>query len=461
MKLLLSVLSSSALIWILPPYPAVGAGADQQGWRPLFNDRDLSGWTPLNVAPDTFSVRDGILISTGIPIGYLRTERHYENFELELEWRQLKPGGNAGVFLYGDALPPVGGPFPRGIEVQILDNGFNLPGKNEWHTTHGDVFPVSGATMTPTGRICIRGVRSFPSEERLKSSPEWNHYRIVATNGVIRLSVNGKEVTVGKDCQPRRGYLCLEAEGAETHFRNLRIREFPSTSPRPDEIATTAEGFILLYNDVDLRGWKADPGHRGHWQPRDWILAYDGQSAAEDKSLWTQADYGDFVLICDWRWTRQPTNTPLPVLLPSGDQAIDAEGKPRLEVVPNAGESGILLRGNSKSQVRISCRPAGSGEVYGYRTDRSLPQEIRAGVTPRMKADRPIRDWNRFVITLRGGRLTVNLNNETVVENAQLPGMPARGPIGLQGHGDPIEFGNIFIRDLPAPGIPLPTPSHN
>jgi hypothetical protein len=82
----------------------------QGGWRPLFNGRDLTGWRPLNVAPDTFRVRDGIIVSTGIPTGMLRTDRQYENFELELEWRHLKPGGNAGVFLWSDPLPPPGTP---------------------------------------------------------------------------------------------------------------------------------------------------------------------------------------------------------------------------------------------------------------------------------------------------------------------------------------------------------------
>ena len=450
MKTPLSMFGSCTLLAILCFVTVGRVGAAQDGWRPFFNGRDLSGWMPLNVAPDTFTVRDGMIVSTGVPTGLLRTDRHYENFELELEWRHLKPGGNAGVFVWSDALPPVGTPFPRGMEVQVLDNGFNIPGKNEWYTTHGDVFPVHGAKMTPTGRISQTRQRSFPTEDRSKSSPEWNHYRIVATNGVIRLSVNGKEVTVGQDCQPRKGYLCLESEGSEAHFRNLRIRELPSTALRPDEIATTAEGFTMLYNGVDLRGWKADPGHRGHWQPRDWVLAYDGRSEAEDKNLWTQADYGDFMLICDWRWTRQPTNAPLPVLLPNGDEALVPDGKPKLEATPNAGDSGIYLRGNSKSQVNIWCWPAGSGEVYGYRTDRSLPPEIRAGVTPKQKADRPIGEWNRFIITLRGERLTVNLNGETVIDNARLPGVPARGPIALQHHGDPIEFGNLFIRELTA-----------
>jgi hypothetical protein len=77
-----------------------------------------------------------------------------------------------------------------------------------------------------------------------------------------------------------------------------------------------------------------------------------------------------------------------------------------------------------------------------------MPAEIRAAVTPRTRADRPIGQWNRFLITMRADRLTVQLNGETVIKDAQLPGVPARGPIALQHHGDPIDFANIFIREL-------------
>src|SRR5215831_14784730 len=90
-------------------------------FRPLFNGTDLGGWVPVNVAPETFTARDGMIVSTGKPTGVLRTDRPYENFVIELEWRHLQPGGNAGLFLWSDALPAVGVPFTRSFEVQILD----------------------------------------------------------------------------------------------------------------------------------------------------------------------------------------------------------------------------------------------------------------------------------------------------------------------------------------------------
>jgi hypothetical protein len=440
---------SLAMMAVLPSF---GDAADQEEqFVPLFNGRDLTGWVPINVGPGTFTVQDGIIVCTGIPTGLLRTEKQYENFIIELEWRHMKPGGNAGLFIWGDGLPAVGSPFARGIEVQILDNGYDAKGKNEWFTTHGDVFPVWGATMTATGRTSQNKSRSFPIEDRVKDSPEWNHYRVEARDGELRLSVNSKEVTVGKDCVPRKGYICLESEGSECHFRNIRIIELPSTNPDPEVIAVAVEGFRPLYTGVDLTNWRADPGHEGHWQPRDWRLVYDGKSQASDKNLWTEDEFGDFVLICDWRWTGKPELRARPVILPSGDQALDEDGQPKTEMVPDAGDSGIYLRGTSKAQVNMWCWPVGSGEVYGYRMDRSMPDEVRAGVTPSKKADAPIGKWNRFVITMRGDRLTVVLNGETVIENAQLPGVPERGRLALQHHGDAIEFANILIKELDTP----------
>ena len=77
-----------------------------------------------------------------------------------------------------------------------------------------------------------------------------------------------------------------------------------------------------------------------------------------------------------------------------------------------------------------------------------MPTAVRAGVTPKMKADKPLGQWNRFIITMKGDRLTVQLNGQTVIENAQLPDVAPRGPIALQHHGDAIEFANIYIREL-------------
>jgi hypothetical protein len=419
---------------------AIMAGDD---FRPLFNGRDLGGWVPVNVAPETFTARDGMIVSTGKPTGVLRTDRQYENFIVELEWRHLHPGGNAGLFVWSDALPAVGQPFTSAIEIQILD-GPDRP----HYTSHGDVFGIWGATMTPDRPHPAGWMRCLPSEKRAKPSPEWNHYRVTCRDGTLKLAVNGKEVSGASRCSPRKGYLCLESEGSECHFRNLRIQELPSSGASPSEAAQLDGGLTTLYSGLDLRGWRAEPGHAGHWRARDSILDYDGRSTAQDKDLWTDKPYGDFILQVDWRLPGKPAPRRRPVVLPNGDDARNAAGSPQTLEIPYAGDSGILLRGSDKAQVNITCNTIGSGELYGYRVDRSMPAQVRAGSIPRVKADSAPGQWNRFMITLKKDRVTVILNGTTVIDNVALPGIPARGPLGLQHHGDPVQFTNLFIKAL-------------
>jgi hypothetical protein len=322
-----------------------------------------------------------------------------------------------------------------------------LGGEGDWFTSDGDVFPINGAKMTPENPRPKGGMRAFPIEKHMKGAGEWNHYRVEANNGDLTLAVNGKVVTKGHQVTPRKGYICLESEGSPIFFRNIRIKELPSTGAEIDAADKRIEmdaGFRPLFNGTDFAGWKHGAAHKDHWTIEDWTIKFDG--VGED--LWSEQSFKDFVLIADWRWTAKPEEHDLPVILANGDQAVGEDGKPKTQKTPEAGDSGIYLRGNSKSQVNIWCWPIGSGEVYGYRTDKSMSAEVRAGVTPKVNADNKIGEWNRFVITMKGDRLSVVLNGKQVLENAQLPGVPESGPIALQKHNSPIQFGNIYIKEL-------------
>jgi hypothetical protein len=422
------------------------AAIAQENWKPMFNGKDLTGWVIVNVAPNTFTAKDEMIVSTGKPTGTIRTERMYENFIMEVEWRHMQPGGNAGVFIWGDPVTHVGTPFSRGIEVQVLD------GRNsDTYTSHGDVFPIWGASMKPDRPHPRGSERCLPSEQRCKPSPEWNHYRITCNDGVLKLAVNGKEVSGGSQCRPRKGYICLESEGSECHFRNLRIAELPSTNPSPAETADQAQGFVPMYTGLDLAGWRQVQGHAGHWQPKDWVLHYDGKSEAvepRDKHLWSGKEYGDFQMIVDWRLPAKPGKKTYPVVLPTGDDKVDDKGQAVTQEVDDAGNSGILLRGSEDAQINICCYPVGSGEITAFRTNKQLPAAVRAAVTPKERADAQLGKWNRFVISMQGDRATVVLNGKTIIDRAQLPGVPSRGPIGLQHHNEVVEFANLFIREL-------------
>lgn len=221
-------------------------------------------------------------------------------------------------------------------------------------------------------------------------------------------------------------------------------------------------GFESLFNGKDLTGWIVPEGDHGHWKVVDGVIDYDAQSEAKgDKNLWTEKEYGDFILMIDWRIKETTGRYKMPIVLQDGTHLKDAAGNDISIALPNA-DSGIYLRGSSKSQINIWCWPIGSGEVYGYRMRQDDPV-VRAGVTPRINADKPVGEWNRFIITMVGDRLTVILNNQTVLENAQLPGVPERGRIALQHHGGRqkdgrlsaasslMQFRNVYIRELPRP----------
>ena len=270
----------------------LAVAADPPKAVPLFNGKDLTGWVNVNGAPGTWKVKDGVVVTSGFPIGFLRTDKQYENFELEMEWMHVntKAVGNSGLFVWADAVPQVGGPFTRGIEVQVL---VNYP-KNDWATNHGDVFSVSGAKCVPDRpHPTKKGLeRCLPSEERAKGGGEWNHYKVIAKDGAIKLHVNGKEVSGVSECNPRKGYLALEAEGAECHFRNVKITELPSSDPKAELVATADVGFRMIGDATTLAGWATE---------KDAWKVSDGNFSPGDagKPLTTAKSYRNFELFFD------------------------------------------------------------------------------------------------------------------------------------------------------------------
>jgi hypothetical protein len=225
--------------------------------------------------------------------------------------------------------------------------------------------------------------------------------------------------------------------------------------------AEAQDGFTSLFNGKDFTNWKVPEGDNGHWKIIDGVIDYDAESEAKgDKHLWTEKEYKNFTVKVDWRIKETPYMNPrVPIIKFDGTHKLDAAGKPITITVPDS-DSGILIRGSMKSQCNIWCWPCGSGEVYGYRMDQSMPASVRAGVLPKLNADNDIGQWNTFEITVRGNRLTVVNNGHAVIENAELPGLPEKGPVGLQHHGGKnkngewtsppalVQFRNISIKEL-------------
>lgn len=220
------------------------------------------------------------------------------------------------------------------------------------------------------------------------------------------------------------------------------------------------DGFTQLFNGEDFAGWVVPEGDGGHWKVIDGVIDYDSRSEAKgDKNLKTEEEFGDFILKIDWRIKETSGFYDVPIVLSDGSYLTDAAGKKITIKTPNA-DSGIYLRGHSKAQLNIWCWPVGSGEVYGLRNNANTDPAVRAGVTPKFNADRPVGEWNTFVIIMVEDRVTLIENNHMVLENAQLPGIPERGPIVLQHHGGPdkngklrpasslVQFRNIWIKSL-------------
>lgn len=222
--------------------PAEAAETPQ--FRDLFNGRDLTGWVDVNTSPETWSVRDGMLICSGQPIGVMRSDRQYENFILHIEWRHMEAGGNSGVFLWSEGTVPEGKNLPAGVEVQMLElewpflNPDRDGNPRPLAYVHGELFGANGVTTVPDNP---RGTRSMSVENRCKGKGEWNTYDVVAVDGTIKLSVNGKFVNGIRESSVKKGYICLESEGAEIHFRNIRIMELPPGVTSPEQTAPAVD----------------------------------------------------------------------------------------------------------------------------------------------------------------------------------------------------------------------------
>jgi hypothetical protein len=185
-------------------------------------------WIQVNTEDTTWKAQGKELVCVGHPIGVVRSENKYENFILHVEWKHMEAGGNSGTFVWSDAEPGENR-LPNGVEVQMLElDWVNLNVRDGVKPpvayVHGELFGVGGVEIVPDNP---RGKRSKSIENRCLGKGEWNTYEVVCVDGTIKLSVNGKFVNGISQSSKKSGYICLESEGAEIHFRNLKIIELP------------------------------------------------------------------------------------------------------------------------------------------------------------------------------------------------------------------------------------------
>jgi formylglycine-generating enzyme required for sulfatase activity len=214
--------------------PAVTAATPTpatDGFVPLFNGRDLTGWTPMRTSgvqgnehqPTTggWTVHNNELVCNSDSSGWLKSERQYDNFVLQLEFK-LRPDGNSGVYIRS----PGSGRLSRtGMEIQITDEHVILKRGHtmqpNWAT--GAIYDVAGTSQPP-----------------LRPMGEWNLMEIRCQGDDVEVMLNGTRTASANMSQepklrdrPRSGYIGIAnwpADAKGMAFRNIRIKDL-STKP--------------------------------------------------------------------------------------------------------------------------------------------------------------------------------------------------------------------------------------
>jgi hypothetical protein len=189
------------------------------GFMPLFNGKDLSGWMTYESQPENWTVEDGLLVCNGKGGGWLGTDREYANFAVRLEYR-LKPAGNSGVYIRS---PEQGHISQVGMEIQILDDNHPKYATLNYYQYTGSIYGV-----VP------------PSRRLTKAAGEWNALDIRADGRRLVVQVNGKKVVdadldrclqdeeVAKEhpgLARTTGRIGLQSHSERVEFRNIRIKE--------------------------------------------------------------------------------------------------------------------------------------------------------------------------------------------------------------------------------------------
>lgn len=194
----------------------------------LFNGKNLAGWKFVankNKNSDkkadpkvAWTVKNGTLVCKGQPWGYLITDKDYGDYKLELEWRwgntdkDYKGRRNSGVLLH---CTPAGEPWPNCFEAQLLSG------------SAGDLWlmgcKVVGEDKLKDPKRAGHWFRMKTSKPVEKPLGEWNKYEITCKGDTVLLVINGQKVNTAKKADRSKGRIALQSEGAEIHFRNVKL----------------------------------------------------------------------------------------------------------------------------------------------------------------------------------------------------------------------------------------------
>lgn len=202
----------------------------------LFNGTDLTGWTPDVPAKDTdpnaapsFIVRNGMLVSMGVPRGHLLTNDAYRDYRLQVEYRFPGKGGNCGVLVHASRLRALSKMFPQSIEVQM-----NAGDAGDFWCIEENIEVPDMETRRPRKEGQKYGGSAGDARRILnltdnseKPLGEWNTMVIEARGRGVKVWVNGDLVNEGSNATADHGKIAIQAEGTEVEFRKIEIGPLP------------------------------------------------------------------------------------------------------------------------------------------------------------------------------------------------------------------------------------------
>lgn len=401
----------------------------QEGFVPLFNGKDLSGWKGLVKDPPSrakmtpeelekaqaeadedmrlhWKAVNGVLVFDGKGHS-LCTARDYKDFEMLVDWK-IEKEGDSGIYLRGSP------------QVQIWDTA-------QWPEGSGGLY---NNQIGPSKPLAVAD----------NPIGEWNSFRIKMVGERVTVYLNNVLVVDNvvmenywerdKPIYPT-GQIELQAHSTPLHFRNIYIREItPDDKPQIVSDEENAEGFVPLFNGEDLTGWVGDTV--GYVAEEGKIVIYPKRGSG---NLYTEKEYSDFVLRFEFKLT-PGANNGLGIRAPlKGDAAYVGM---ELQILDNTAH---IYKDLKPYQYH--------GSIYG--------------VVPAKRGYlKPVGEWNTQEVIAKGTKITVILNGVTIVDadiqeaidrgtvdGRDHPGLKrAAGHIGFLGHGSHVEFRNIRIKEL-------------
>ncbi len=403
-----------------------------EGFVPLFNGKDLTGWKGLVENPiarakmtpaqleakqaeaDTkmrtnWSVRDGMIVFNGSGDN-LCTVKDYRDFEMLVDWRITK-GGDSGIYLRGTP------------QVQI------------WDTARTD----AGAQVGSGGLYNNQKNESKPLVVADNPVGEWNTFRITMIGDKVTVFLNGVKVVDNVTLENYwdrnqaifpSGPIELQAHGTDLQFRDIYVRELSDAEYRLTDDERT-DGFVALFNGRNLDGWV---GNTTGYKVEDGIVAYDPQAGGHG-NLYTAKEYSDFQFRFEFQLT------------PGANNGVGIRAPLEGDAAYQGMEIQILDDG---APIYATLQPYQyHGSVYG--------------VIPSQRGfQKPVGEWNSEDITARGSHIRVVLNGHVIVDgdileasrngtmdHQQHPGLQRpSGHIGWLSHSSVVRFRNVRIRDL-------------